>query len=162
MPTLPSGLIYTDNEVGAGAEAVAGKSVSVHYTGWLQEPGGHEPFYQLADDIFLYAVDQKNLKEKGKTYLVDPDPAIKADRTIKVARLQYEGNWDPEPAGWRRLAAVRHAPVGKPALTLRVTVSLKPFTGVIVAVYTALPPATTDCDPDAASEKSGGGAVLIV
>ena len=42
MPALPSGLIYTDTEVGTGAEAVSGKSVSLHYTGWLQEPGGQK------------------------------------------------------------------------------------------------------------------------
>ena len=40
MPSLPSGLIYRDSEVGSGAEATAGNSVSVHYTGWLQEPNG--------------------------------------------------------------------------------------------------------------------------
>ena len=40
MPTTASGLIYKDNEVGTGAEAAAGTSVSVHYTGWLQEPNG--------------------------------------------------------------------------------------------------------------------------
>jgi FKBP-type peptidyl-prolyl cis-trans isomerase len=42
MPALPSGLIYTDNEVGTGDEATSGKSVSVHYTGWLQEPSGQK------------------------------------------------------------------------------------------------------------------------
>src|SRR3984885_1849701 len=42
MPTTPSGLIYTDTEVGAGAEAASGNSVSVHYTGWLQEAGGQK------------------------------------------------------------------------------------------------------------------------
>ena len=65
--------------------------------------GGHEPFYQLAGNIFLYAVDQKNLTQKGKTYLVDIDPAIKTDRTIKVVCIQYDGNWDPEPAGWQEI-----------------------------------------------------------
>jgi len=40
MPTTPSGLIYKDNEMGTGDEAVSGKNVSVHYTGWLQEPNG--------------------------------------------------------------------------------------------------------------------------
>jgi FKBP-type peptidyl-prolyl cis-trans isomerase FkpA len=40
MPTTTSGLIYKDNEVGTGDEAVAGNNVSVHYTGWLQEPNG--------------------------------------------------------------------------------------------------------------------------
>ncbi len=37
--TTPSGLKIDDTVVGAGAEAVKGKSVSVHYTGWLQENG---------------------------------------------------------------------------------------------------------------------------
>ena len=30
-------LIKTDNKVGTGAEAVAGQSVTVHYTGWLYD-----------------------------------------------------------------------------------------------------------------------------
>jgi FKBP-type peptidyl-prolyl cis-trans isomerase FkpA len=33
--TLADGLKYTDDQVGTGTEAVAGKTVSVHYTGWL-------------------------------------------------------------------------------------------------------------------------------
>jgi len=32
----PSGLKYTDVAVGEGAEARAGQTVSVHYTGWLE------------------------------------------------------------------------------------------------------------------------------
>jgi FKBP-type peptidyl-prolyl cis-trans isomerase FkpA len=35
--TTPSGLVIEDLEVGDGAEAVAGKQVSVHYTGWLTD-----------------------------------------------------------------------------------------------------------------------------
>jgi FKBP-type peptidyl-prolyl cis-trans isomerase FkpA len=35
--TLPDGLKYTDDQVGTGAEAVAGKTVVVHYTGWLTD-----------------------------------------------------------------------------------------------------------------------------
>ena len=37
--TTESGLQYTDAQVGSGAEAVPGKTVSVHYTGWLNENG---------------------------------------------------------------------------------------------------------------------------
>lgn len=37
--TLPSGLTIQENKVGTGTEAVKGKSVSVHYTGWLSEGG---------------------------------------------------------------------------------------------------------------------------
>ncbi|MSR25275.1 MAG: FKBP-type peptidyl-prolyl cis-trans isomerase [Nitrospiraceae bacterium] len=35
--TTPSGLKYDDLKVGTGAEAKAGQTVSVHYTGWLTD-----------------------------------------------------------------------------------------------------------------------------
>lgn len=65
-----------------------------------------EPLAQAASDIFLYAVDKQNLRSKGETYIVHPRPKVNVDKTIKVARLKYGGNWDPEPGGWRRLDAV--------------------------------------------------------
>ncbi len=34
--TTPSGLTYVDQVVGTGEVAVAGKTVNVHYTGWLE------------------------------------------------------------------------------------------------------------------------------
>jgi FKBP-type peptidyl-prolyl cis-trans isomerase len=34
--TAPSGLKYVDLQEGTGAEAKAGQTVSVHYTGWLE------------------------------------------------------------------------------------------------------------------------------
>ncbi|MCC6952860.1 MAG: FKBP-type peptidyl-prolyl cis-trans isomerase [Deltaproteobacteria bacterium] len=37
--TTPSGLQYQDEAVGSGQEAVKGKVVEVHYTGWLEEKG---------------------------------------------------------------------------------------------------------------------------
>lgn len=35
-----SGLQYEDIQVGTGEEATAGQHVTVHYTGWLQNPDG--------------------------------------------------------------------------------------------------------------------------
>ncbi len=35
MTSSPSGLQYEDSVLGTGAEAIKGKSVTVHYTGWL-------------------------------------------------------------------------------------------------------------------------------
>jgi len=37
MPTTSSGLQYEDTVAGTGAEAVAGRRVQVHYTGWLHD-----------------------------------------------------------------------------------------------------------------------------
>ncbi|MBU6260631.1 MAG: FKBP-type peptidyl-prolyl cis-trans isomerase [Burkholderiales bacterium] len=38
MTTTPSGLQYEDTTIGSGDEAVAGRRVRVHYTGWLHDP----------------------------------------------------------------------------------------------------------------------------
>ena len=63
---------------------------------------------RLMAAVFLYSVDKKNLRNKGVTYLVKTDPKVAPTRKLKVARLEYAGNWNPEPGGWRRLAAVLH------------------------------------------------------
>jgi len=34
---MPDGLQYTDDVLGTGAEATAGKTAVVHYTGWLMD-----------------------------------------------------------------------------------------------------------------------------
>lgn len=39
MITTASGLQYEDTALGEGTEAVAGKTCSMHYTGWLWESG---------------------------------------------------------------------------------------------------------------------------
>ena len=39
MTSSPSGLQYEDTVVGTGAQATKGKSVTVHYTGWLYQNG---------------------------------------------------------------------------------------------------------------------------
>jgi hypothetical protein len=62
--------------------------------------------YQLPANVFLYAVDKQNLRLRGESHLVKLDSAKAASKTLRVARLQYDGNWDPEPGGWRRIAAI--------------------------------------------------------
>jgi peptidylprolyl isomerase len=37
--TMPSGVKYEDHEIGTGAFPKAGQTVTVHYTGWLDENG---------------------------------------------------------------------------------------------------------------------------
>jgi peptidylprolyl isomerase len=39
LTSMPSGLKYKDEVVGTGPEPKAGQSVSVHYTGWLDQNG---------------------------------------------------------------------------------------------------------------------------
>ena len=78
--------------------------------GWQTAAFGgpeREAMAQFAANLFLYAADKSQLRYKGDTYVIMPNQTP-ANRTIRVARLQYGGNWDPEPGGWRRLAAMLH------------------------------------------------------
>jgi hypothetical protein len=67
-----------------------------------------ETLFELGADLLLYASDKQNIREKGDSYIVEPSGRIQPTRSLKVARIQYDGMWDPEPGGWRRLAAVMH------------------------------------------------------
>lgn len=77
---------------------------------WQQNTyNGKEESFQIANSIILYAVDRQNLKYKGAVHTVrakTEEGGEELARKLKVARLQWAGNWDPEPAGWRRLAAI--------------------------------------------------------
>ena len=85
---------------------------------------------QFMIDLFLYSVDKEGLRRRGETYLVARGAAVApaqpvkkgkskkgksspkaepaASAAVRVARVKYAGNWDPEPGGWRRLANVMH------------------------------------------------------
>ena len=77
---------------------------------WWQDPTGykrHEEAFELGADIYQYSVDRQ-LWHKGDSYVVHVDPRIAKERSVKVARLAIGKNWNPEPAGWKRLAATIH------------------------------------------------------
>jgi hypothetical protein len=64
--------------------------------------------FELMTNIYQYAIDKKNSQVKGRSYVIERDPAVQPTSTIKLARLRHESKWDPEPGGWRQLAAVLH------------------------------------------------------
>ncbi len=67
-----------------------------------------EQMFQLGADIFLYAVDKKNLQDKGETYILAADQKITGTKKLKIGRLIVGDNPDPEPGGWRRFSALLH------------------------------------------------------
>jgi hypothetical protein len=73
-----------------------------------QLTSSRETMFELGANLLLYSSGKKNIREKGETYIVEKSPRIKTTRSLKVARIKYDGMWDPEPGGWRRLAAVMH------------------------------------------------------
>jgi hypothetical protein len=73
---------------------------------WQTPYDGRLEPYALGADVLLYAVDKKGLRNRNVTYTIRPNPAAPVERSLKLARLSYPGNWDPEPGGWRRMAAL--------------------------------------------------------
>jgi hypothetical protein len=67
-----------------------------------------EELFGLGSNIFLYAVDKKNMLTKGQTYVVRPDAKIPTFKSVKVARLDVGENPNPEPGGWPRMEGVMH------------------------------------------------------
>ena len=81
-----SGLKYQDLKAGAGAQAVPGRTVSVHYTGWLDDNGKHgkkfdssldrgEPFeFPLGAGMVIKGWDEgvAGMKVGGKRTLMIP------------------------------------------------------------------------------------------
>jgi len=62
------------------------------------------PWFELLANIYLFATDKGLLRPRGS----NPWPAAKAfapAATIRLARLKYKGNYDPEPLALERLAA---------------------------------------------------------
>jgi FKBP-type peptidyl-prolyl cis-trans isomerase len=83
--TMPDGLKYTEDQVGAGAEATAGKTAVVHYTGWLMDGtkfdssvDRNQPFsFPLGAGQVIKGWDEgvQGMKVGGKRTLVIP-PAL--------------------------------------------------------------------------------------
>ena len=74
----------------------------------LHMVSGHEANHQVMADVLAYAVDPTAVRFKGETQVVTKDANVPTERTMKLARVQYPGNWDPEPGGWTRMAAMLH------------------------------------------------------
>jgi hypothetical protein len=68
--------------------------------------GGKEEAWQLGADLFFYAAGRKDLRYRGESSYIADDPKSEPTRELTVARIEYNGNWDPEPGGWRRLATL--------------------------------------------------------
>ena len=71
----------------------------------LRKEKDKEDLFQLGTNIFVYAAGRRDLRNRLDSPYV---PAFKNRRpplaTVKVARLRYAGNWDPEPGAWERYA----------------------------------------------------------
>jgi hypothetical protein len=61
------------------------------------------PDFQLGMNLFLYAAGKPDLRNRiDSPYL--PAPPNPPTKSINLARLRFEMNWNPEPAAWPRFS----------------------------------------------------------
>ena len=59
--------------------------------------------WDIPTNLYFYATGKGSLRSKLQS-LVVPEPTEEPRRKIGMARLQYAGNWDPEPGAWMRMS----------------------------------------------------------
>jgi hypothetical protein len=64
-------------------------------------PKQNQAAYEMGLNLVVYATGKAELHTKTDSPYIPP-PNQGPGRTIPVARVQYTGNWDPEPAAWPR------------------------------------------------------------
>lgn len=61
--------------------------------------------FQLGCNFYVYATDKNTPRTRFETPAIPLVKQVEIRRTIKVARIKYDGDWDIEPRGWDRLTA---------------------------------------------------------
>ena len=59
--------------------------------------------FQVAANVLMYVTDKGQLRNRGVSHW-PRKPKEAAGERIKIARLKYGGNWDPEPLAYERFA----------------------------------------------------------
>ena len=70
---------------------------------WQNQPDDQElAAMKLGVNVVLYAAGKSELKNRVQVQQTVATVAAPAAASIRVARVRYDGNWDPEPAAWPR------------------------------------------------------------
>jgi hypothetical protein len=69
----------------------------------LRNPNQRSEAWQTAANIISYATDKTTFYARGRTWLAAV-PTTKPQKTLNVAQLKYQGNWNPEPEAINQLS----------------------------------------------------------
>ena len=72
---------------------------------WQGRKVAKKECFEVPANLFFYATGKGTLRSKLQPLAVMPSKE-KPVRQVTLARVMYNGNWDPEPGAWRRLSKV--------------------------------------------------------
>jgi hypothetical protein len=69
---------------------------------WQLRDNKNKPFpFEFGTNMFIYAAGKRELRNHLSSSVI-ADVTATPSATYSIARLSYNGNWDPEPAAWHR------------------------------------------------------------
>jgi hypothetical protein len=69
----------------------------------MRDTRGKKGAFQLGINLFLYAAGKRDLRNRLESTFVS-DPGKPLNGSVSLVKLEYPGNWNPEPAAWERFA----------------------------------------------------------
>ena len=63
----------------------------------MRDEKQHENEFRFGTNLFVYGAGKRELRNRLSSPYVSPPNVAPPNGTVPVARLKYEGNWDPEP-----------------------------------------------------------------
>jgi hypothetical protein len=130
----------------------------------LRDQKQHENEFRLGTNLFVYAAGKRELRNRLSSPYVSAPSAAPPNGTVGVARLKYDGNWDPEPGAWRRFANWMARSTGTGVAVDEVSVAKLPPT-TIAPIASLTGTASFKLSPDELKALRGyvdGGGVLLV
>lgn len=118
--------------------------------------------FEVLGNLAMFAVDKTPLPPRGQTTWPAP-PQRPPPTTLRIARVKYPGNWNPEPAGWQRLTilAARRLGIGLDVAEVELA-QLDPADRRLAVMTGTAPPAWTDRQQADLRRFLRGGGRLIV
>jgi len=119
--------------------------------------------FDAAANVFMYVTDKGGLRPRG-TNLWPEEPTKAAKRTIKLARLKYAGNYDPEPLAWERFSRLMAGSAGTGIELLGpMDISKLADSGAKIAAMTGTGSFTlTQEQKQALKQFTAGGGTLVI
>jgi hypothetical protein len=72
----------------------------------LNQTGTHSDDFKIAENIFMYLSDKGKLRKRGSFTWPDAVNLASPRMAIKIARLKWAGNWNPEPLALERFSRI--------------------------------------------------------
>ena len=118
--------------------------------------------FQLGLNLFLYASGKSDLRNRIASESFGELPAASGG-TIKLARLRYSNNWDPEPFAWERFAKrfQSHTECALDILAIE-TATLRPESAPVAVLTGAIANNFSQTDVDAIRNYVDGGGTLVL